>query len=577
MKRLEKCIEYLDKQKLWILGVVIVSLTFLPYILMGEGSVFDTHDQLDETICSYLFSAKYMFTGIDIYPEMMNGINASGMLPSAVLFIPLYKIFDLFWAFVIQYYIVSISAFAGMYGVLKKLTKSSGIAFLIGVIFAMLPFKAVYGLSVVGVPLLILCLWNLYERKHKVASLLGVIYFGFTTHLVLIGYVVLTYLLILLIYMLIKDRGIRKEKTYFYIGIILLVVSYVVVNKDLFLQLLFGTTDFVSHRVEFYNYTEGINVWQNIVNCFLYGEGAYAPSLHWYILPFLIIITIIQGVRYNKLSDDARNLFRILLITWGAIIITAIIYGLVTSPLFLEWQNKQSGVLHYFQFERYIWIYPTLWWLMAGVGIGILWNDFKKISNIIKLLIILIAIFPTINLLKTECVLYDNINQYNNGSAITGMPTWEEYYMEELLQAVDEHIGRELETYRIAHLGLSPAPSLVYGFYTIDGYSNNYSLEYKYAFREVIAAELDKNDMLAKYFDSWGSRCYLYTAESGDYSKYSDYQFENLELNYEQMKALGCDYILSAKEIVSGNDGLILEGVFSSDTSNYEIWLYYIE
>ncbi len=577
MKKIEKCIAYLDKQKLWIIGIIIVSLTFLPYIIMGEGSVFDIHDQLDETICSYLFSAKYMFTGIDIYPEMMNGINASGMLPSAVLFIPLYKIFDMFSAFVMQYYIVSISAFAGMYGLLKKLTNSSVIAFLIGVIFAMLPFKAVYGLSVVGVPLLCLCLWNLYEQKNKVLSLLGIVYFGFTTHLVLIGYVVLTYLLILIVFLLVKNKGIKKENTYFYIGSIVLGLSYIIVNWNLFYDLFFEVTDFVSHRAEFYNYTQGINVWQNIINCFLYGEGSYAPSLHWYIIPFVVIITIVGGVRYRKLSDEVKKLFHVLLILWAGIIGTAFIYGFFTSPMFLEWQNEQEGILHYFQFERYVWACPTLWWVLAGVGIGMLWSDLKKLSNIIKFVLILIILFPTLNILKTECALYDNINQYNNGSAVTGMPTWEEYYMEDVLQAIDEHIGREKETYRIAHLGLSPAPALVYGFYTIDGYSNNYSMEYKYAFREVIEKELDKSEVLERYFDDWGSRCYLFSAAGGNYDKYSEYKFENLELDYEQMKELGCEYILSAKEIISYNEGLILEGVFYTDASMYEIWLYRIE
>lgn len=577
MKKLKKCIEYLDRQNLWILGILIVSLTFLPYILMGEGSVFDIHDQLDETICSYLFSAKYLFTGIEIYPEMMGGINASGMLPSAILFIPLYKILDLFPAFVLQYYIVSISGFAGMYGLIKRLTSSSGIALVVGTIFALLPIKPVYGLSVVGVPLLILCLWNLYEQKKCIISFIGIIYFGVTTHLVLIGYVVLTYLFILIIILLIKNKGIVKENIFFYVGSFLLALTYISVNHDLFGQLLWGTTEFVSHRVEFYNYTEGIDVWQNIINVALYGEGVYAPSLHYYIAPIVFVITVIQGIRYRKLSDEGKKLYQILIVAWIIIIATALIYGFVTSPMVLEWQNRQSGILHYFQFERYVWIYPTIWWCVVGISMGLLWKDSLISNDILKLIILLIIIAPTLKLLKTECALYDNINQYNNGSAITGQPTWEEYYMEDVLQLVDEHIGRDKETYRIAHLGLSPAPSLVYGFYTIDGYSNNYSLEYKYAFREIIENELDKNSVLEIYFDKWGSRCYLFTAVQGDYSKNSDFCFEELELNYEKMREMGCEYILSAKEIVSNSEGLILEGVFSTDNSLYEIWLYRIE
>lgn len=43
----------------------------------------------------------------------------------------------------------------------------------------------------------------------------------------------------------------------------------------------------------------------------------------------------------------------------------------------------------------------------------------------------------------------------------------------------------------------------MHGFYTVDGYSNNYPLEYKHRFREVIAAELEKNEEVRVYFDLW--------------------------------------------------------------------------
>lgn len=577
LKKIDKYIAFLDEKKLWILGIVIVSLTFVPYILMGKGSVFETHDQLDETILSYLLTAKYMFSGIDVYPEMMNGVNASGMLPSAVLFVPLYRIFDLFVAFVLQYYIVSISGFAGMYGLMKKLTDSSGIALVIGVIFALLPFKSVYGLSVVGVPLLILCLWNLYERKNIILSFVGIVYFGLTTHLVLIGFVTLAYLAIAIVVLLIKKKGFRKEDLIFYIGFVVLAFTYMMVNYELFIELLLKSSDFVSHRVEFYTFTEDINVWRNMFNVILYGEGSYAPSFHWYIAPIVMIITIIQGIRYKKLTNENKRLYKTLLGVWMLIIINTIVYGFFTSSFVLEWQNEQSGILHYFQFDRFAWVYPTLWWCVSGIGMGLLWKDELIRSKIVKVVILFVMLFPTAYLLKSELALYDNINQYNNGSQVTGMPTWEEYYMEDVLQMVDEHIGRDKETYRVAHLGLSPAPSLVYGFYTIDGYSNNYSLEYKHEFRTIIAKELEKSESLAIYFDKWGSRCYLFADVSGDYGKFSEYKFENLEFDYSQMKEMGCEYILSAKEIVSDNEGLRLEGVFSTEESMYEIWLYYIE
>lgn len=113
--------------------------------------------------------------------------------------------------------------------------------------------------------------------------------------------------------------------------------------------------------------------------------------------------------------------------------------------------------------------------------------------------------------------MYLNVNQINNGSGITGYISWESWFAEDLMQEIDDAIGRDKSTYRVAHLGISPAPSLMHGFYTVDGYSNNYPLEYKHRFREVIAAELEKNEEVRVYFDLWGNRCYLFNNITGNY------------------------------------------------------------
>ena len=148
--------------------------------------------------------------------------------------------------------------------------------------------------------------------------------------------------------------------------------------------------------------------------------------------------------------------------------------------------------------------------------------------------------------------------------------------MQDVLEQVDTYIGRDKSQYRIGHIGLSPAASLVYGFHTVDGYSNNYSLVYKHAFRKVIAKELEKNPALKVYFDTWGSRCYLYSAEGDQPLKSSDFVYENLEYDLEQLKLLGCEYLFSASEISGSMEGIVLEGVFETAESIYRIWLYRI-
>ncbi|MGN1149062.1 MAG: DUF6044 family protein, partial [Lachnospiraceae bacterium] len=247
----------------------------------------------------------------------------------------------------------------------------------------------------------------------------------------------------------------------------------------------------------------------------------------------------------------------------------------------MVWKNEQSGFFRYFQADRFYWIYASLWMFAFAVSLALLWIEFPKCQPVFKLAVLAMLVLPTANLIKENSCLYENVNQYNNGSGITGYQTWEDFYMEDVLKQVDDYIGRDKSTYRVANLGICPAPALFYGFYTIDGYSNNYSLEYKHAFREIIEKELDKNGDNKVYFDTWGSRCYLLAAESGKnwfIQKEENFQYTNLELNTEKMAELGCEYILSAAQIVNAESmNLTLEGRFSTEKSIYEIWLYRIK
>lgn len=113
---------------LWIIGLLLFGVVFVQLFLLGENCVFPIHDQLDETILNYVLNARYLGTGTDVFPELLGGINVSGMQPSAVLFVPLYRLFSALYAFLIQYALVFLSGFFGMYFAVKELTGSSILA-----------------------------------------------------------------------------------------------------------------------------------------------------------------------------------------------------------------------------------------------------------------------------------------------------------------------------------------------------------------------------------------------------------------------------------------------------------------
>ncbi len=587
-RNLNRFIVWLDRFPLWILGIVLMAVTFAPYAILKEGSIIPIHDQLDETILAYVLNAKYLGTGTEVFPEMLGGVNVSGMQPSAVLFILLYRIFPVFPAFLIQYGIVFAAGFFGMYFCTRELTESSILACVAGGCFCMLPFQPVYGLSVMGAPLLLYSVLCLYRNKQVVLAFLFLLFFGLTTHLVLIGYAVLGLWALALLWTAVRKRLSKLPV----IGFLWLVGIYIAVNHRLFLELLLGKSTYVSHREEQVNAASAF--WDEAWNMFRNGAALHAQSLHTMLIIPILAALLMGGLFYRRMDKRIKQRYIGAVIGMMTLIGIAVFYGVCQTPLVADFQNNCSGFLRYFQMDRFYWLYPAGWYLEFALCFSLWWSDLRAekagrvsepVSGILqapalKLAVLVLLLLPTLQVIKLNSYFYLNVNQINNGSGVTGYISWESFYAEELMQELEDAIGKDLGTYRVAHLGINPAPALLHGFYTVDGYSNNYPLEYKHRFRKIIEREMEKAPETAGYFDTWGSRCYLFNAATGNawmLGKDKDIVYENLELDMEALKALGGEYLFSCGEILNAGElGIELLGYFETDTGYWGVWLYEI-
>ncbi len=565
-------VAWLDGLPLWPLGVLLMAVTFAPFIILKEGSVFPIHDQLDETILSYVLNARYLGSSAEIFPELLGGVNVSGMQPSAILFIPLYRIFPPFPAFLIQYGIVFASGFLGMYFCVKEITGSSILACVTAACFSMLPFQPVYGLSVMGVPLLLYSFLCLYRKKHIAFSFLLVLLFGLTTHLVLIGYVALGFWALAILLMAVKHRLTKLPV----LGFLWLLVIYLAVNYRLFLELLLGRSSYVSHREEQINGASPF--WSTVRDMFL-NSGQHATSLHQFLILPILIMLAVGAFLYRRMEKKIRQQY--IAAAAGLLTLAAIAFfcGICRSEPLVNFKNTCSGFLRYFQPDRVYWLYPAGWYLEFALCASFLWKVLKG-AEVLKSVVLLAVLLPVLQEIKVNSYFYLNVNQINNGSGITGYISWESWYAEDLMKELEQVIGRDMSTYRIVHLGMSPAPALMHGFYTADGYSNNYPLEYKHSFRRAMERELEKSPETAVYFDTWGSRCYLFNGESGTaymIGKDSHFVYQDLELNMEVLKDLSCEYLFSCGEILNaGEMGLEFMGYFETEVSYWGVWLYKI-
>lgn len=581
--KIENWIRILDSAPLWFLGFGILAVVLLPCLILGEGTVFPIHDQLDETLFAYILNGKYLGTGTDFFPELLGGINASGLQPSAVLFVPLYRALPVFMAFLIQWGVVMIAAYFGMYFCAKELIDSGILATIAAAWFCMLPSPPVYGLSVTGVPMILCCILWLFRGKNRVLSFLLILLFGLTTHLVLIGYVVLALWMLALIWIEGKNKWRKRPGRWLpWLGFIWLTCIYITVNRNLFLELILKRGTYISHREELVNQPSPF--WETVGSVFM-NSAQHAPSYHKHFLLPILVILVMGGFIYRRMKRPERQRYTAALGGMVFFILIAVFYGICNWEPFVEWKNSARGFLHYFQAERFYWLYPAGWCLEFILCFSLWWNMHPetKVSkwlnaSLIKLTVLAALLLLAWKDLKQETYLFLNINQINNGSEVTGYISWESFYSEDLMMELENSIGRDMTSYRIAHLGISPAPALMHGFYTVDGYSNNYPLEYKHRFRQVIATELEKNEATRLYFDQWGSRCYLFNSASGTawmLGKRQQIVYENLDFDTKALRELGCEYLFSCGEILNAEDlGLNSLGYFETESSYWGIWLY---
>lgn len=563
-------IKKIDSFPLWIMGFFLFIVVFWPYVRMGTASVFPWHDQLDENILNYVLTARHFGQNLKILPEMMSGINASALQPFAPLFVPLYYFFNSFTAFVLQYAFVFIVAFGGMYFCVKEISDSNILSCILAVTFSLLPFWPVYGCAVAGIPMVLYAIINLARHKKLVISYVLITIFVLTAHLVFTGYGVLGFWTCFLIY----SALVRKNSIPCIIGYFYMIVAYIIENIDLFKEMLFGEEGYVSHRAEFVNSSLPFS---DTVDYFING-GQHDQTFHKNLIIPIIILIILGLVFYKKLSESKRKVLYYSIAGFVSLILIALWRVFWRSEFVTIWRNKQDNIFRYFNFERFFWLCPAAWLIEFLLCIYIFW-EINKFA-MLQIILVLMLLFPTAKATLYNSYYFMSVNQQNNGSGITGYITWEAYYSDDVMSQIEDAIGKDMTTYRVAHVGMNPTPALMHGFYTIDGYAGTYPLEYKHKFRKIMEKELEIFPEAATYYDKWGSRCYLFNSQCGNafmLGKASAVVFNSFQFDWDLLKEMGCEYIFSGGEMSEHDkDGLEFVGNFTSDTSYWNVWVYKI-
>ena len=589
-----------EKYKWWLwffVGLLAVVLFLLPFYVLRENAYFMIHDELDDGIFKFVLYAKNYGVNGNFIPEFMGGQNRSSITVSAFWGVLIYKLFKPYAAYVIMLTLVVLTGYTGLYLLGKEISDNAFASFIAASLFSYLPFKSMFGLNIVGFPLLIFILINLSKRRIKDSLLFYAALIFYATGITLAwgGYMSIGFLSLAIIIFLFFKKKLSINLLNLFIADVILVVIQIITSWDLILST-FGPNAVVSHREELV-----LNSRSDLFNLFkemMYVGGSHSECASRIIaLSAPIIIIFIPVLLYflNKekiaMAKELKKKYIYLCVFYGSCVLNALFTCFYTCAPIVEIRQNAGGILKTFQINRIYWIMPACFLCVLICEISIFLDIAKLFLNkslfkkgqILSILPVICAI-GLIALYSKDVYLsspfYHNIRLMFFPDTYH-VDSWRKYYAEDLFSKVEETIGKNKNEYKVACVGVNSSVALFNGFYTVDGYSTDYPLEYKHKFRKVIEKELDKDEGIKGYFDNWGNRCYLYTASLQN--NFDIYRGENVNIspdwNIEELKNLGCDYILSGVNIENADSlgiTLINDEPLTVDGDSYAIRIYEI-
>ncbi len=551
-----------SERKLYITSILIILVWVSPYFILGQNAHLLVLDNLDSNLAWYkiLNNSGQMFGSVNAnIPQIINGeLSRNALYSQFYGIVILFSLLPPMVAYGINQLIVRLFAFIGMHLLLKQhvlKTNDLGSSFIkigVALTFALTPFWPSGMLSILGMPLALWAFLNIRNGDRSWKNIITITLLPLYSTFMLGFFFFLSALGILWLVDFIRTK---KWQPRFFFSILYMTIIYGLIEYRLFVSLL--QPHELTNRSEFLEST--LNLVQTlklVITNYVVGSNQDQVLFGIVIMPLSLLALMIilkRGEARNYKLFLGLQLFNFLLSVWFAF------------WFYKGWEplKEHISILTTFNFSRYHYLRPIMIYVLFALTLKYFWEHgpkWRKVA-IIGVVLQFIVLIPS-----NEQILYYN------------QPTYKQFFSVQQFQDIKDYIGEPVSQYRVVSIGIHPDIAQYNGFYTLDTYNNFYPLTYKHQFREIIAAELDKNQQLEKYFDQWGGRCYIFSDELGKnymYSKYSDKTIKNLDLNTQALKDMGGDYVLSAVPILNADQNhLKLEKVFNEKFAYWEIYLY---
>ena len=573
---------------MWFLGaLVLLFLFWSPYLFKGQ----DTHIRIMDNLDCHVPQTKILAESgkaFSLSPDtrldnLTNGLRLSGVDSGYNVMTWLFILFPPFTAYALNDLLVRLIAFFGMYLVLSRYfiptREERLLPIIIGVslCFSFIPFYPASGISVAGIPLLLYAFLNLLTHRWRFADYAIIVFFPFYSKLALAGFFIAVALFFIFLV-----HWIKRKKFHFpyFIGLVVLTLVYCFTHFHLLYSFL--DPSFTSHREEIRPL--GIDTWKAFKDSawnFVFDRVNEVSAQHLFVMITIAFAAIVA--LFKKINSRARLMSGLVLICAGTAMLWGFKYWNGIIPL-----REKVQLLNAFDFGRFFWLNPPLWYFAFGLALFLIARAFCKKGRTLAMVLITGQILFMFMNYNWEYRYMLGIKSSYAGSANNFRLTWREFFSEPLFKEIADYIGKPKKDYRVVSLGIHPAIAQFNGFYTLDIYTDIYPLEYKKQFSAMIADELPRSEELRRGFDQNAKRLFLLAQDiHGDkikrgkafscgITKYDkDITVNQLNFNVQAFKQMGGQYIFSAVPIMNyAQIGLSLEKVFGSKESPWRIFLY---
>ncbi len=585
---------YKRDTKFLIIGISCIFILYIPFFINGEDTYIRISDVLD-TELSWLNVLKLndqLFT-LNSNQKVLNIFNGLPLkyIQSEFDFKRVFFYFlPSFWAYISSSITTRVIAFIGMHLLIKNylLINNRYYSFIIALSFSLIPCFTIYGLSILGQPIILWSFLNLILNKNVKISYVIIFLFPFYSHIAFGSPFYIFILLIYCIYNILIQKQLCKN---FYFGIFILIFSTLIANVSLLIL-------FFSHEKTYRDLSFTFNILPSIPGYFFtflrtVAFGNIHPSNFIAFSPIVIFL-------FNK-NKNTNYLF-LLYILIISLFFTS--YGLLTIFFNIKIIKvfNFSRILIFNTFVFYIiliksvencnikkfYIYLIL---IIQLCVNILSNPEFSYNIPLKTNKEILTYFTDINIPIYK--IYNFINpknkkKINNNNLIIDNNmikeydyTYKNFYSVNLFSKVKQYINKPTSEYRVVSIGIPPAIAMYNNMFVLDGDFDTYSGNYYLKFRNIILGEIQKNVGISYKYDYGGAQAFIFVSELFDpyynncTKNINKKEINNLSINTKSLSTMGCKYIISALRIENFEYlNLKFEKYFIDDISNYNIYLY---